>query len=278
MIGSYFIHQGQLKSAAQAFISLDDINFTYGYGVYETLKVRNGVIYFSHEHVKRLLHSSEIIGIQKSFHEAEIAEWIKTLVFKNEITETNIKMLCIGGKGNNLPDIYIFCMNPVYPDKSLYENGASVVLFEGERHYPQAKSLSMLISTMAYRFAADQGCYDALLVNSEGYITEGTRTNVFFLKDNVLSAPPSLNALEGVTKHTLIECLGKKGITVSEKKLARDELTSLDGLFLTSTSSKVMPVSAVNKIRISIPQITREIMDMYALFLKEYSEEIKKRS
>ncbi len=273
MTGKYFIHQGNVKPLEQALISLNDINYAYGYGVYETLKLRSGLVFFPDQHVERLFHSADIIGIEIPFKKDTVENWIRELVSVNKLQDANIKMLCIGGPRGGDPNVYIFMLNPLFPDRKFYREGISVITFSGERHYPKAKSLSMLVSTMAYREAVAKDCYDALLVNRDSNITEGTRTNVFYVKNGSLFTPPADEALEGVTKHTLIDCLKKNRIGITEKDLPVSALDNVDGVFLTSTSSKVLPVSCANDIEIGIPDEVREIMKYYDEYLKEYTRE-----
>jgi branched-chain amino acid aminotransferase len=276
MTGKYFIQQGEVKPKEQAQISLDDINYAYGYGVYETLKIRKGLIYFVSDHIERLYHSANIIGISIPFKKEEVAGWIYKLVEVNQVSDANIKIMCIGGSndtsGKCRAEIYIFLLNPLFPDRKLYKHGAKVMLEEGERHFPQAKSLSMLISTMAYRKATAAGCYDALLVNRENFITEGTRTNIFYIVSGAVCTPPAADVLEGVTKHKLCECLSLQGIDVVSRSLARTELSRLEGLFLTSTSSKIIPVCQVDGIEIPFDEKLRQIMQLFDNFLKSWAD------
>ena len=270
MIGNFFAHNGDFLPVSEARISLDDINFTYGYGVYETLKARKGLVYFPLDHIERLFHSAQIIGIEVGFKKSEIVSWVLELVKKNGLEDCNIKILCIGAANDKGPDIYILCLNPLFPPRRLYRDGASLLTMEGERHFPQAKSLSMLMSAMAYRKAIAAGCYDALLINRQGQVTEGTRTNLFYLQNNMVFTPPAEQSLEGVTKHTLVSCLKNNNIEIKERTLPIGELKSVQGLFLTSTSSKVMPVSRIDENEIQIPELIREIIKMYNEYLEDY--------
>jgi len=143
-------------------------------------------------------------------------------------------------------DWYAFLLPPVLPPATVYEHGVSCLLFRGERHFPAAKSLSMLLSTVAYRCATMRGCYDALLVNGRGEITEGTRTNVFYARRGVSDAvftPPACDVLEGITRRTLMAALAEAGVRTIERPLpVADALSGEFALAVTSTSSRVIPV------------------------------------
>ncbi len=273
MIGDYYTFNGDLRPAAEAVVPIDDINFAYGYGVYETLKLRKGVVFFPDRHAERLLHSAEIIRLAHPFSRENIERSVLELARANGMRDANIKMLLIGSPDIEAAEgahLYVFMLNPLFPRRELYRDGAFAVCFDGERRYPQSKSLDMLTSTLAYRSARGAGAYDALLVNRAGEITEGTRTNIFYTDGTTVYQPPKASALLGVTKLTLEEVLGRRGIDVLERPLLRSEVGSWRGYFLTSTSSKVIPISRIDDHRFEIPEIVRDIMGAYDAFLDDY--------
>jgi branched-subunit amino acid aminotransferase/4-amino-4-deoxychorismate lyase len=273
MVGEYYSADGELRPTSDAVVPIDDINFAYGFGVYETLKLRNGVLYFPDRHAERLRHSAEIIELEHPFSREEIETAVVELARANGIRDANVKMLLIGSPkvdGTEGAHLYVFLLNPLFPPRELYRYGAQTVCFEGERRYPQSKSLDMLTSTLAYRAARRADAYDALLVNRDGEITEGTRTNVFYTDGTTVFEPPSDQSLLGVTKLTLREVLSERGIDVIERPLLQSEVGSWTGYFLTSTSSKVIPVSGIEDHSFGIPELTREVMRVYDAFLEEY--------
>lgn len=244
--GSHIIKNGRIAEAAEAIFQLDDTDVTYGYGCYETLKVRDGVLYFPEFHEERLLNSAAILGIPTDLKPGALVLSLGLLIDANQIQECNIKVMMIGREGR-LADWYAFMLPALVAPEAAYTQGASCLLFRGERHFPQAKSLSMLLSTVAYRQAARQGCWDALLVNGRGQITEGTRTNIFYARcgeSSVIYTPPAADVLEGVTRRTLMMALEAAGILTVERPLELAEaLSGQFGLAVTSTSSRVIPVA-----------------------------------
>jgi len=248
MIGSHIVKNGQVAEAGDAVVPLDDTDVTYGYGCYETLKVRDGVLYFPEFHEARLLNSAAILGIVTDLKPGALVRSLGVLIDDNHIRECNIKVMMIGREGRSA-DWYAFMLPALVAPETAYTEGASCLLFKGERHFPQAKSLSMLLSTVAYREAARQGCWDALLVNGRGQITEGTRTNVFYARCGESSAiytPPAIDVLDGITRRTLIIALDEAGIRTVERPLElADALSGEYSLAVTSTSSRVIPVAAL---------------------------------
>lgn len=273
MVGPYYVLNGELRPIAEATVAVDDINFAYGFGVYETLKLRAGVVYFPERHADRLLHSAEIISLEHPFTREQIETAIRDLAHANGLQDANIKMLLIGSPNvddGSLSHLYVFMLNPLFPPREVYRDGAAVITFCGERRYPRSKSLDMLTSTLAYRAARRAGAYDALLVDREERITEGTRTNLFYTDGTTVFHPPDKTALLGVTKLTLKETLLGHDFEVRERPLARKEIGEWAGFFVTSTSSKVIPVSHIDETHFDIPEVTRAIMAVYDRFLEEY--------
>lgn len=262
-----FSKNGEILPIEQAVIPLNNIEYSYGYGVYESLKVRNGTLYFVTEHVERLQQSAKIIGIVHTFKSKEIEQFIKDLVAKTPVESFNIKVLLIGGKE---PQLYIQALAPLFPDRKLYAHGAKTITIEYERPYPNAKTLNMLPSYLAYRKAKEAGAYDALLINKTGHIIEGTRTNFFTIKDSILYTAPVSEVLEGVTRQTVIAVAKKNGLKLEEKDIPLSKLQAYDGAFLTSTSTKIMPIREIDGFTWpNIPEKVKDLINQYDTFLEE---------
>jgi branched-chain amino acid aminotransferase len=274
---------GSIVPLEQAKIPVNHIGFTYGWGVYELIKVRNRKLFFPEHHLQRLAASAKIINLPLEPDEAKLRFDLEELVRNTEGDSFNVKILVVGsmvkgskkGKASErTSDVYMFSSAPKFIDRSRYKEGVKVITLPGERTFPQAKTLSMLTSYLALQQAQAQDAYDALLVNREGKVMEGTRSNFFCVKDNVVYTPPVHEVLPGVTRATLLEVLSQNGITVQEKSWKEYEILSgiFDGFFLTNTSAKVLPVSQVNDTSFDIPQVVREIMRCYNTYLEKYAD------
>lgn len=219
------------------------------------------------EHADRLLESAKILGIEHSLTGESIKHDTEELILKNEADSCNIKILLIGGKDADSANIYILCLNPLFPDRKLYKQGAKTITAHFERPFPNAKNLNMLQSYLAYRQAKQSGAYDALIVNRKGCITEGTRTNFFAVKDQQIYSPPADEILLGVTRQHVLEVAKNNEFVVTEQSIKQDELGDYDGFFITSTSSKIMPVSQIDDKKYEIPESVRILMKAYDQFL-----------
>lgn len=279
MLGPWFGKDLVLLPITEASVPLDDINYAYGFGVYETLKVRRGILYFPEHHVDRLFHSAAIIGLDPGFGRSDVLAHLRELVIQNGHPDSNLKVMLVGKGGlDGKADLYVIELNPLFPKRSEYRDGVRAVVFEGERVFPEAKTLNMLVSTLAYRKAHASAAYDALLVDRHGNLTEGTRTNLFFCKGDEVWTPPDHQVLAGVTRLTVLIALEEAGVKVVRKTQSLEEFMAAEadgnepiGAFLTSTSTKIMPLSQVDAHMVpNIPGI-HEFMDLYDHWLAAWA-------
>lgn len=264
----YFAHNGACKLLKDAVISITNIEYAYGFGVYETIRVTRGVPFFLADHLERLMQSAEILGLEHPFTEDGITDTIALLISKNSVDSCNLKLLLIGAPTKEGAQLFIQCLNPLYPDKKLYREGAACVTYAYERAFPHAKSLNMLQSYLAYKKAKEEGAYDALLIDNDGCITEGTRTNFFCIQGKTIISPPEEKILLGVTRKAVLTVARKHGYTLETRPITWGEMMTYDGSFLTSTSSRIIPIRAVDgeELPRAAPEL-HELMQLYDDFL-----------
>jgi len=267
---NYFSKNGEILSIDQATIPLSNIEYSYGFGVYENLKVRHGIVYFVSQHIQRLLNSAKSIGLTHEFTKEAITTYITELIEKLDLKEPenacNLKLVLIGGRE---PQLFIMALAPYFPDRKVYVEGAKMITVHYERQFPNAKTLNMLPSYLAYKKAQEQECYDALLVSQEGVILEGTRTNFFVIKGTDVFTAPKEAVLEGVTRQTVIHVAKQMGLEIHEAGVPLAQLTDYDGAFVTSTSAKIVPIRQIDEKNFQIPEKLKELMQAYDTFLKE---------
>ncbi len=264
----YFSQNGKILPIEAAVIPLSNIEYTYGFGVYESIRVSNGVVYFLEDHIERLLGSAEVISIDHPFD----GEFIKNSIFdliKDHQKETfNLKILLIGSSTKEKALLNILCLNPLFPDRKLYRDGAEFITYEYERAFPHAKTLNMLESYIAYSKAKKNKAYDALLINQCGHITEGTRTNFFCIKGKTIYTPFEKDVLLGVMRKAMLKVALSNGYKIVEADIKLDDIKSYDGAFVTSTSSKIVPAKSINNISIGYPDSIKELMKLLNIFLE----------
>ena len=263
----YFSQNGKILPIEQVVIPFSNIEYSYGFGVYENVRISNGVVFFLKDHTSRLLESAKIIGLEHPFDEEFIKNSISELVkdFKSETF--NLKILLIGGATKEKAILNVLCLNPLFSNKKLYRDGAEFITYNYERAFPHAKTLNMLRSYLAYQKAKKSGAYDALLINHDGFILEGTRTNFFCIKDKAIYTPFEKDILLGVMRKATLKVALENKYSIVEKNIKLDEIKSYDGSFVTSTSSKIIPIKSIDGVILNYPETLKELMRLLNDFL-----------
>ena len=260
----YFSKNGEILPIEEAAVPLSNIEYQYGFGVYENIRVNDGIPFFLNDHIERLQESARIINLEHPFSDTAVHGGIAALIEKTGKKTYNLKILLIGGRE---PSLFILPLNPLFPDKKLYRNGADLITHECERPFPHAKTLNMLQSYLAYKKAREAGAYDALLVNKKGCITEGTRTNFFCMRGRTLISPPESEILLGVTRKAVLNVARENGFALEERDIRIAGARACDGAFVTSTSSKIVPVRSIDSHPLgAIPAALRELMEAFDAF------------
>lgn len=273
MAFDYFVKNGVVLPVSQAVISLFSIEYSYGFGVYETVRIKENVAYFLEDHIERLNRSAEAIGLEHQFKKTEISKYVNGLVDRlsgsnNSKITANFKILLIGDKEK--PSIYILPLAPLFPDRKLYRDGINVITQVHERWLPQAKTLNMLPSYFYYSEARKKDCYDSVYVGRDGGILEGSRTNFFAVKGEEIFTPPEEHILAGVTRTHVIRAAEANGFKVKEKTILIRDLQKFDGAFLTSTSSKIIPIRKIDDFKFAIiAPVIRELMKAFDDYLEK---------
>lgn len=268
-----FSRNGTILPQSDAVIPLSSIEYAYGFGVYESIRAVRGTALFLEDHLKRLLHSASILQLEHALTIDTLAGWVTDLLVHIDSDACNLKILLIGGRDAASAQLFIIPLAPLFPDKRLYTKGATAITRAYERTLPHAKSLNMLGSYLAYRDAKKAGAYDALLVNRHGQITEGTRTNFFVMKDATIISPPREDILEGVTMMHVLEAATQCGFPVTYQPITLQSIGDVDAAFLTSTSSKIMPLSQIDDVHFVVSEPLQTLMTTFEEMLQKYYKE-----
>lgn len=254
---------GSILPIDQAQISVTSVEAAYGFGVYEHVRVQRGHPYFLDEHCERLHASARIIGLAHPFETPSIECWCRELIDRCPADALNLKMLLYGGRDRESATLFLIPLQPFFPDRRLWRTGASTITVHYERPFPEAKTLSMLGSYLAYRQAKEAGAYDALLIDREGRITEGTRTNFFVLRGRTIIGAPAERILRGVTMTHVLRVAASLGFSIETADIRISDIPSIDGAFLTSTSSGILPIRSIDAQTVQISDDLRFLMTSY---------------
>lgn len=237
--------------------------------VYEVIRVMNGIALFLEDHFERLKNSIIIKGFELVMPYGEFKKHIAELIKVNNCREGNIKFVCYP-KGS--PNGWFFSVIPhSYPHQHDYRSGVSVELLNSERENPNAKVMQQKLRDKANQLITDLNIYEVLLVDREGRITEGSRSNVFFVKDQIFYTAPGSKVLEGITRQKVIICLAELGFQLVEIAVLASDVANYDAAFLTGTSPKVLPIRLIGKQPFDTqqPAVTM-LMDSYNAMIDKY--------
>lgn len=251
---------GEFVNEKEAKVSVFDHGVLYGDGVFEGIRAYNGRVFRLQQHIDRLYESAKSILLDIGMTKDEMVEALMETLRRNKLSDAYIRLVVTRGKGDlgldprncEKPTIFIIAAQiQLYPE-DLYEKGLEVVTVPTRRNIvegvnPRIKSLNYLNNVMAKIEANLAGVSEAILLNSEGYVTECTGDNIFIVKNGeVITPPPFLGILEGVTRNTILEIAEKLGYRTSEKVFTRHDIYIADECFLSGTAAEVVPVVKVD--------------------------------
>lgn len=242
------IRNGILINEDQAVLPVTLRSVQYAYSCYEALKLKNGEFVHLEEHLRRLDESLRGIGIRKSFTDDDIRSWLEMLEQADGLFNETFRILVVGEDPN-----IVFITHQetrIYPCE-YYDEGVGCTTYYGERFLPNYKTSNLLLSYLALEDAEKKGCFESLFVNRHGYITEGTRSNFYALKGNVIYTAPDEDVLLGVTRIGVSECAGKLGLKVVHEPVYLKDIHSFDSLFISSTSMKAIPVKEIDGVPVA---------------------------
>ncbi len=242
-----------------ARISVFDHGFLYGDGVFETLRAYEGRLFQVTKHIKRLRGSCERIGLTLPMSEAQWPKLLAETLRRNQLSDASLRITISRGEGEigldpalcPRPTIVILARSYKPYSSEIRENGVSLALVNVLRNpisaqSPEIKSLSFLNNILAKHEATRAQCFDALMLNVDGFLTECTTSNVFFVGNGQLYTPAvECGILRGVTRDVVITLAEEEGLSVVEGSYTLEQLLGVEECFITNTSMEVMPVRQV---------------------------------
>ncbi|WP_026702831.1 branched-chain-amino-acid transaminase [Salibacterium aidingense] len=260
-MGEQWIYlDGEFVKKEDAKISVFDHGFLYGDGVFEGIRVYDGNVYKLNEHLVRLYNSAKSIMLEIPYSMEEMTEIIVETLKKNDLRNAYIRLVVSRGVGNlgldpascARPQIVVIAEElAIYP-KEFYEKGLDIVTVATRRNRPdvlspKVKSLNYLNNILVKIEASLAGVSEALMLNDEGYVAEGSADNIFILRQGVLYTPPGyIGALEGITRQAIVELAGEMGYDLREEPFTRHDVYTADEVFLTGTAAEVIAVVKVD--------------------------------
>ena len=255
---------GEMVPWQEAKVHVLTHTFHYGLGVFEGVRAYNtsqgAAIFRLQEHTDRLFRSAHILRMEMPFDKGTLSEAQRQVVRANGLDEAYIRPMCflgsegMGLRADNLKTHVMVAAWawPSYMDPEAMNRGIRVATSSYTRHHVnitmcKAKANGNYInSILALREALDAGFEEALLLDNEGYVAEGSGENVFLVRNGVLYTPELTSCLEGITRDSIIRIAEDQGLTVKEKRITRDEVYVADEVFFTGTAAEVVPIREVD--------------------------------
>ncbi len=252
-------YNGEFVTKENATVSIYDHGFLYGDGVFEGIRAYNGRVFKLREHVDRLYDSAKAIALEIPISKEEMSQAILETLRQNNLTDAYIRPLVTRGIGDlgldprkcPKPNIIIISQQwgAMYGD--LYEVGLKAITVAIRRNAPDAlspniKSLNYLNNILAKIEANEKGGDEAIFLDQNGFISEGSGDNVFVMKNGKVYTPPTINNLKGITRATAIELLEERGYEVIVTNLALFDMYTADEIFVTGTAAEAAPITKLD--------------------------------
>lgn len=261
---SLAFHNGQFADKNSLTLSPFDYGFNRSVAVYELVRVYNGTPFCLIEHLDRFDHSAEKLGIATPTARREIVKAIHHICTQNKYAHSTIKLFLtlgecaqasfgFGDSSGFSPRLIIVEdeAKPLHPEApkglDLYKRGIAVKSVPFSRETPTVKSTNYTAGFVALRELGPQGWDDILYTHRDGYITEASTSNIFFVIDGVLCTP-ARGMLFGITRKVLLELAAKLGIPTAERDIAPAELARASEAFITGSYSELVPVRKIDDV------------------------------
>lgn len=252
---------GELVAWRDAKVHVLTHTLHYGMGVFEGVRAYDAgnygtSIFRLKEHTDRLYRSAHIMNMKMPWTKDELNEAQKLVVRENDLHEAYLRPMAFYGaegmglRADNLKvHIIVAAWHwPSYMSPEAKERGIKVRTSSYTRHHVnismcKAKANGHYINSMlALKEALDCGCEEALLLDPEGYVAEGSGENIFIVRDGVIYTPELTACLDGITRNTIFQLAADCGYKIVEKRITRDEVYVADEAFFTGTAAEVLPI------------------------------------
>lgn len=242
-----------------AKISVFDRGFLFGDSIYEVTDAYDYTPLFIEEHLDRLWVSASKIFMPITFTRSELKIEIEKTLKKLNEKRAYIRLIITRGEGeitldptlSNTNNLIIICKKLNDNPSWWYSRGVEVIVANTLRNSslsmdPSIKSGNYLNNILAYNEAVTQGAYDAVMLNHEGHVTEGTTNNIWMIKDGVIKTPPlKAGLLSGITRAKLLEICKENNMKFLETNITETEFKEADEAFLTSSTKRIVPIVKV---------------------------------
>lgn len=259
-----FINQEEIK------VSILDPGFLYGQGVFETMRAYQEEVFRLDSHIERLFNSLPVVKIKSDIKPEALKKAIKQSLKENGLKDASLRLTV--WQGTEKANIAILSRSCNFFKETDYRKGFKAIVsktFRQDELSPlsRIKSSNRLHLLLAYQEAINNDADEALLLNTQGFVAEASRANIFIVKDNCLiTAPLVCGCLAGIARDTVLAIARKEKLKAIEARITPEDLERADEAFLTNTLIEIMPLALVDKkpIKKGVPgKITELLLRRY---------------
>lgn len=240
---SKFLYNGSFYNVSE----FDSIYVEKGPSVYEVIRIMDRVPLFLEEHFERLINSAKLLNYSLDITLEDMKKSISEMLNKNNIDNYNIKIV-INGLDSSENNTYYYFNSGTYPTNEMYNAGVDTFLYSATRENPNAKVIRKNMRDEINRLIDIKNCYEAILVNESNEVTEGSRSNLFFIKNNEVYTAPAEDVLLGITRQRIISLCRRNNFPLIETKIEIEDLNSFNACFISGTSPKILPIRSIDEL------------------------------
>ena len=272
---------GEYIPREEAKVDIEDRGYQFGDGIYEVIRVYNSKMFTAKEHLERLLSSSAKINIPISYSLEELTNLLDQLIQKNNLDTGYIYMQFTRGtssrnhafpKGQITPTFIAYTKDFARPVEQM-SNGVQAITVEDIRWSRcDIKSLNLLGNVLAKQKAVEADCYESIQYRDLD-VTEGSSSNIWIVNDGKIQTHEANQyILNGITRQKVIEVVKENNMELIEKAFSIEELIDADEVFLTSTTSEVTPITAINNVPVKegkVGEVTKKLQVLFQEAIKK---------
>jgi len=258
-MNEYLVYiNGEFFPASKACINVQDHGLLYGSGIFEGIRAYNGRVFKLVEHIDRLFDSAKMINLDIGKTKDQIISYVLETLRKNNLEEAYIRLIVTRGYGNlgldprncKVPTIIIIAqpMSPIADPRGIKCITSSMRRIPPSVFSPNIKSLNYLNNVLAKMEATQRGCDEAIFLDMNGNVAEGSAENIFMVKNGILITPPYIHSLRGITRDTILNISKEMDdfVEIQERDVSIFEFYAADEVFMTGTAAELAPVIEID--------------------------------
>lgn len=238
--------------------------------IYEVIRVMNKRPVFLKEHFQRMAKSIQLSKVEGTINFDDYKKSVELLISENEFVDCNIR---VSYYYDSYEVVLFYFIESYFPTLEQFKQGVHAVTAKIQRHNPNVKAFQKDFKETIQKIIENNRAFEAILINEDDTVSEGSRSNIFFVKKNKLITSPDSSVLLGVTRSKVVEVCEYNGIEVEKRVIDFKELDEFEGAFITGTSNDVLPIRTIDE-RVYDSAENDLVKKAYELYMDEVKKEI----